>query len=39
MSREDACMADEKETRRWVGDQLINFHAFNNPTVVLFVIE
>jgi hypothetical protein len=31
-------MADDKETRRWVGDQLINLLGYNNPTTVSFVI-
>ena len=31
-------MADDKEIRRWVGDQLINLLGYNNPTTVSFVI-
>ncbi|KAG0587933.1 hypothetical protein M758_2G172300 [Ceratodon purpureus] len=31
-------MADDKETSRWVGDQLINLLGYNNPTTVSFVI-
>lgn len=31
-------MADEKETRQWVGDQLLNVLGLNTPTMVSFVI-
>lgn len=31
-------MAEDKETRCWVGDQLINLLGFNNPAIVAFVI-
>lgn len=32
-------MADDRETHRWVGDQLMNLLGYNTPTTVSFVIR